>query len=1308
MVIRSNRLNLVLGALFIVSMGACGNLGGCGGCSASQPLPGGKLPADQTVEGGAQIRVTSQGFTKLTQVLPGLINSGFANGFCVPKGSALGIAYCDLNQSQCAPGCKVNVGLNPGGLQVNVNPDNQSLHLRVDAAGSTSVHLNAGILGSCTMTITVAHLIADLDVVFGINPGSGELTIHANQINQFSFNGHSFTGCGILSNVASIVVDILNSAIGQFVIQLLAPVVDNLIQGFLPDPLGVAGMMDVGGLLEAISPGTTALMEARIVPGGYVGLTNGGLSLGVITGLNADEDPTTRTAGLASEPNLCVPPLPAPNFGAPPANLPITTRATFALGVANEFNGVGGDPNTDLAMGVSETTLDLAGHHAVTSGAMCLGIGTSLVNQLNVGTIGILVPSLGELQSDAGNDPLLLVTRPTRALDFTIGDNTVASPALTIGISHMEVDFYAFLYERYVRAFTLDLTMNVGVNLEFEQPAGMPAVIKPSLVGISKDQVTITVLNSEFVRETPTELEAVLPSVFDLITPLLGDLPAINVPSFGGFSLENLSIQRVTTSQDDFLALFARLGASQMMRQIAQHDPFAATAVRALDTSIPAHQTTSTGRARLVRVTTPAPAEVRNALAKHGGAMPEVVFDVDPTDAGGRELEWSYNLNGGMFRPYQPGAAFVIKDRAFAWQGKYTVGLKSRVKGDYHTVSEPIYQTVIVDSVAPTIRLDKAAWQDGTFEVPMFDIVSGSDLQYAFGKPGSDAPASAWFDGGTALLRRVDLSPYLVDDELVLYAKDEAGNTSIALIAPFHGQPGEGGCNCDATTGRGPTTGGVLLLLGVGAVLLIGGRRRRAMRPVVTTLVTFVGLSVTLSLVPGCDCGSPAGKSCDTAADCGPDFCDKGEIAFCIDNTCVCSDDIPIGRLGPYSDVAVGADGSIWVSAYHQQFGDLVVAKVDPAVGRIPDTAWEWVDGVPDGPVVIPDSKFRRGIADKGVDVGMYTSIAVAPDGTPMVTYFDRDSGSLRFAAKVGGVWQSHAIEVGTGTLGETGALIGMYTSISLRSDNGRPGVAYLAHVADATNGPRAEVRFASAQVAVPTSAADWMTWIVDTAPLPPVDPNSPNIYPLPEGLGLFVDLARLPDQVPIVVYYDRSNGDLKLARFNPQTGQFAAPVLLDGSGDLDAGWSPSVAVDPAGVVHVAYVDATNDDLRYVTDAPGAKSELVDDGRRIVGTTVDGLPKPEYHFVGDDASLVLGNGGSLPMIAYQDATTAELLLATRQADGSWLHDSIAGHSDPWPGAYGFFAADAVTAQEIVMSTWVIDQPTEENWVEVFRRPTTIQ
>jgi hypothetical protein len=411
------------------------------------------------------------------------------------------------------------------------------------------------------------------------------------------------------------------------------------------------------------------------------------------------------------------------------------------------------------------------------------------------------------------------------------------------------------------------------------------------------------------------------------------------------------------------------------------------------------------------------------------------------------------------------------------------------------------------------------------------------------------------------------------------------------------------------------------------------------------------------------------------------------------------------GRIGPYSDVAVAPDGTIWVSAYAQSYGDLVVAQATG--GRIPDEAWEWVDGVPDVPPAVPDSKIRRGIDAAGPDVGMYTSIAVGPDGTPMVTYFDRDTASLKFAQKVNGTWQTHIVDMGTGQLGDSGALVGMYTSLTLRSDDGRPGIAYLAHVKDSA-GSRAEVRFASAQSTHPGTAGDWQTWVVDTAALPPDD----MIYPLPEGLGLFIDSARMPNQAPVVAYYDRGSGDLKVAKFNVQTGQFAAAKVLDGSNGTDAGWTPSIAIDAKGVVSVAYVGTTGDDLKYITDAVGALPEVIDDGYRVAGQTVDGLPRPEFHFVGDDASIVLSPSGAGPFVVYQDATTQELLLAHKQPGGNWAHISIAGGTMPWPGGYGFFAATALSKDQLVMSNWVVNLPAEEykdsNWVEVFIRPLTSQ
>jgi len=1311
--VRQRGIDQLLSIVFVVAMGACGNFGGCGACGATQPLPTGGLPKTQTVEGGAQIRVTPQGFTKLTSILPGLLNQQLSNGFCVGQNSFgfsvplvgfTGVAMCNTNNGGCNPGCKANVGVNNNGVAMSVT-NAQTLNVALSLNLQTTIHFDGQIagssVGSCNLGINSNDFGGDFDIAFGIQPTTGELTVNLAGINNFHL-GMDFSGCGFISDVADLVSGLVDSIEGSFlapfVNAILTPILNNLVQGLLPNPLGIAGVLDVGQLMAGISPGTKGEMEARIVPGGYVDLVGGGMSLGVITGVNSDIDPTTRTGmradnvPFASEPSLCVPPLGTPDFGAAPFALPTSSRGTFRLDPADEFNG-SPDPGADIAMGLSHTTLDQLGHHLVTSGGMCLGVGTSYINQLNVGTIGILVPSLGDLD-DSGKAPLLLVTRPQRELTFDIGDNTAQSPAVTIRVSHLEVDFYAFLFERYVRAFTLDLSLNIGVNLQFQQMPGMPAQILPSLVGISSQDVTLQVLNSEFVKETPAHLESVLPSVFDLVTPLLGNLPPINVPTFAGFSLDNLSIQKVTTSQDEFLALYASLGANAMMRQIGVPMPYA----------LPQPAPRSTGAAHLTGVHTPKPEVIIHGLERSKTSeLPTITFQADQSDASGRELEWSWNFNGGIWHDWRPGGRFEITDRAFAWQGHYQIGMKSRVKGDYHTVSESTVTPVTIDSLGPKIQVAKAHWTDNDmFVIPAVDIVDGQNIEIAYGVPGDANPSTEWLPYAADMGLDKSVADKLSRNGLIaVHAKDQTGNITIELVAPFHGQAGASGCGCGAGA---PGAGGIAMIAIVGFVVL-RRRDRRWMRRLLknrafANVVLFVGASALTSLTPGCDCKN-AGRSCETADDCGKDFCPKGQLPFCIDNTCVCSDDIPPGRIGPYSSVAASPDQSIWVSAYAQTYGDLVVAQTQG--GRIPDESWQWVDGVPvDANVDVPGSMIRGGIGTNGPDVGMYTSIAVESDGTPVVSYFDVDNASLKFAALVGGVWTTHVVDAGA-----TGSKkVGMYTSISLRGDNGLPGVAYLAHVTDGS-GEHAEVRYAQANVAVPQSAADWKFYTVDTAAIPPADPNNPEVYPLPEGLGLWIAHARDPrDQSPVVVYYDRAAGQLRISRFDNATSKFKTPIVLDGSAGNDAGWTPSVRMDSQGVAHVAYINATTDALMYVTDASGDKPSVIDNGYRIVGQTVDGLPKPEFHIL-DNADIVLPPGNP-PMVVYQDGTTQELLLSQQQTNGTWMHISIAGATDPWPGAYGFFAAAAVRPSDVVLSSWVIDQPTDENWVEVFTKPTLIQ
>jgi hypothetical protein len=1324
--VKSPRLNLVFSTAFVIAMGAAGACSGGGlGCGCtSLPLPPGGLPVDQTVEGGAQVRITPAGMTKVNQLIQQTLLGAFGDGFCVERGdvggTCLGFDYCDnAVGGACAPGvqgCDVNVNVD----YLNISPvSTTTLNVQTSVDLSSAVHLDGSavcIPFSCTLGVDMQNIVLDADLALGIDPADGELTINLVGVNNTDFSNVNFSGCSVLSDIIDLVFDVLDSFIGDLLIDLFTPTLNDLVQGFLPDPLGVAGMIDLGAMLEGTSPGTEALMEGRFVPGGYVSLNGGGMTLGIITGVNADEDINSRTPDLDSEPALCVPPFAAPNFALPPASLPQSSRGTFTLLAAGAFSGQP-DPSGDIALGMSETTLDLFGHHMVTSGGMCLGIGSQFAPQLNVGTIGLLVQSLSTHGSDSGNDPLLLVTRPQHPLDFTVGDGA-SSPLLTVHIDSLEVDFYAFLYERFTRVFTLELSLDAGVNFTVDNSA-VPPTLTPVLSGLEADDIELHVINSEFVKEAASDLEAVLPTVLDLALPMIADgIGPIDMPDFGGFSLNNIALSKVTTPQDDFLAINATMGASMAMRQ----NPRLQAYVADLDQSVGyVAVEASTGSARLASVVTPPPADVVAALKTahsplgSAGAMPTVTIDTDAFDVHGRPLEWSWRLNDGMWRPFTTTSPLVIADRAFAWQGKYTVGLRSRVVDDTRTESRDIIDIpVIIDSVPPEVIADEIRWAGDTLIVPARDLVTSAlDLRWAYAHPGADGPQTEWMP--TEEVARTVVEPLIVADEVQVFVQDEAGNVTIYLARPFHGQAGEGGCNCDAT--GGPNGGSIVIILVTGALLFVRRRHlRRASAMIVRVAPVaglWLGMSAAMSLVPGCSCGSqPSEQACDNTDDDGDgipddcaDFCSGGDIAFCIDGFCVCSDDIPAGRIGPYSDVTGSPQGTAYVSAYAASHGDLVVAQVDTA-GRILDTQWEWVDGVPDGPVEVPGAMIRGGISQAGENVGMYTSIAVGIDGSPMVTYFDRDSGSLKFAQKVGGVWQKTVIEAGVGPIEVEGGMVtGMYTSLSARTDDGRPGVAYLRHL-NVAGTVTAEVRWASAQSATPTGPGDWTFWTIDSALVPPADPENPDVFPLPGGLGLFVDASRGPDQAPTVVYYDRANGDLKYAKFDATGGTFQTPVILDGASGGDAGWSPSVGIDANGIAHVAYVGATQDDLSYIrSDAPST-IETIDNGYRIVGTTEDGLPKPEFHFVGDDATMVITPSG--PTVAYQDATTHELLLAQRNPVTGWNHVTIAGAEDPFVGAFGFFASASTTPSELVISTWVLDLPNEDQWVEVFRREFQVQ
>ena len=114
----------------------------------------------------------------------------------------------------------------------------------------------------------------------------------------------------------------------------------------------------------------------------------------------------------------------------------------------------------------------------------------------------------------------------------------------------------------------------------------------------------------------------------------------------------------------------------------------------------------------------------------------------------------------------------------------------------------------------------------------------------------------------------------------------------------------------------------------------------------------------------------------------------------------------------------------------------------------------------------------------------------------------------------------------------------------------------------------------------------------------------------------------------PFISYYDVTNGDLKLAYRNMSTGVWTK-MVIDSEGDV--GRFSSIFVEEDGTAHIAYYDASHQDLKYAVWKNGEITTTT-------GFDADGE-------VGQFASIDLDAAGR-PSIAYYDASNGDLKLAT--------------------------------------------------------------
>ena len=346
--------------------------------------------------------------------------------------------------------------------------------------------------------------------------------------------------------------------------------------------------------------------------------------------------------------------------------------------------------------------------------------------------------------------------------------------------------------------------------------------------------------------------------------------------------------------------------------------------------------------------------------------------------------------------------------------------------------------------------------------------------------------------------------------------------------------------------------------------------------------------------------------------------------------------DDPANAVGRFSAMAIGADGLPVIAYRDHTAGAVKVAKCHNAacsgsstINTVADEAADVAEYISlaignDGLPVISHRNVSQQsvlvtkcgnadcssgnstvtIDDNGNDLGYYTSIAVLPDGRPVVAYLDGTAGTLKMvrcgSARCTGASSTNVVDAGPNNVGE-------YVRVAIGAD-GFPVLAY-------RDGTLGALKFARC-VNNECVGATVRNLVDHVAGL---------------GLGYFVSLAIGADGIPIISHYHFSAGQLRVAKCaNASCGSTAKVTVVDASPNL-VGQESAIAIGVDGIPILSYRDLSRSALKVArcSDADCTEPAQI--------STVD----DSVHGLGANSSIAIGLDG-LPIISYADATSGAL------------------------------------------------------------------
>jgi len=314
-------------------------------------------------------------------------------------------------------------------------------------------------------------------------------------------------------------------------------------------------------------------------------------------------------------------------------------------------------------------------------------------------------------------------------------------------------------------------------------------------------------------------------------------------------------------------------------------------------------------------------------------------------------------------------------------------------------------------------------------------------------------------------------------------------------------------------------------------------------------------------------------------------FWDAGDrclkVAKCTNASCSSStitklDRSSTGSVGRYSSIAIGTDSLPIISYYDAVNGDLKVAKCSNA--SCTSATYATLDGT-------------------GVDVGQYTSIAIGTDGLPIISYYDVTNGNLKTAKCANSACSTATVS----TLDGAGANVGKYTSIAIATD-GLPILSYFdsdlgnlkvvkCTTADCSGTPTITAVGSAGYNGYTTSiaiGADGMPVIsffnngLKAAKCTNPTCSASTVYTLVPGpdVGAYSALSIGVDGLPVISYSDYiSSGRLNVAKCSDINCASASTITVIDSTD-NPGWYSSIAVGMDGLPVISYYDTLNAQLR--------------------------------------------------------------------------------------------------------------------------------